>query len=947
MKTLRILTTDNAAEWLDVLAHCVQHDFHHLPQYHRVAEQRGEGTAHLFTWREGEYTIALPVLLRPVDEAESDGWQDATSVYGYAGPVASHERVPEVVVRNFQSALSEALRAKRVVAVFSRMHPLIAQHDLIAGIGEWKACGETLSIDLTLSEEEQAAQHNKSCRAALRKLRERGFIGFHDREKRYLAEFTEIYLETMRRVGAQGSYHFDQRYFELLTRELGDTAQLFVALCDGRVAAATLSTMCGGIVQDHLGGTRDEFLKFSPDRLVVDTERRWAAQAGARVFHLGGGVGAQRDSVFQYKSGFSKRTHRFCTWRWIVDAAAYEEICASKGHWNHAIGLDPISGDYFPAYRCPTAPVQPRVEVVSESTTRVLTTRQAGEWQRVIERAVQHDFYFPPGYHALAEQRGEGSALLVVHEQAGYTLSLPLLLRPVDENDPHGWQDATSVYGYAGPLASHAHVPEAIVRGFHATIADALAERRVIAAFSRLHPLIPQRELLAAIGEFRPNGHTVAIDLTLSAESQWAQFAPTCRWRINRLRREGTLCLRDGEKKNLPEFVEIYHETMRRVNAQRSYFFDASYFTALADGLGDKLQLFVAMSGERIAAGGLFTICDGIVQYHLGGTRDEFLKLSPTGLMFDTVRQWAKEKGAHTLHLGGGVGSREDSLFHFKAGFSDRRHDFATWRWIVLPEIYRELCDRRKLANQALGIESPPSDFFPAYRDSTIPASEPRAVEACRPGQEMACETLEAGNTSEENKVIVIGAGGHAKEVISTVNACGREVLAVDDDPEKWGSDVLGVEVSALDEKCGNGAIIAIGNNGRRKDRARSLSFRWETIVHPVAWVAPSAKLGQGTVVFAGAIIQPDVVIGEHVIVNTGATISHDCVVGDFAHIAPGAHLAGGVQIGEGALIGIGSSLIPQVNVGAWTTVGAGAAVIGNLPEHVVAVGVPARINKS
>ena len=716
MKALRILTTDNAAEWLDVLAHCVQHDFHHLPQYHRVAEQRGEGTAHLFTWREGEHTIALPVLLRPVDEAEPDGWQDATSVYGYAGPVASHEHVPEVVMRNFQSVLGEALRAKRVVAVFSRMHPLIAQHDLIAGMGEWKECGETLSIDLTLSEEEQAAQYNKSCRAALRKLRERGFIGFHDREKRYLAEFTEIYLETMRRVGAQGSYHFDQRYFELLTRELGDAAQLFVALCDGRVAAATLCTMCGGIVQDHLGGTRDEFLKFSPDRLVVDTERRWAAQAGARVFHLGGGVGAQRDSVFQYKSGFSKHTHRFCTWRWIVDAAAYEEICASKGRWNQAKGLGPISVDYFPAYRCPTAPMQPRVEVVSESATRVLTTQQADEWQRVIQRAVQHDFYFLPSYHALAEQRGEGSALLVVHEQAGYTLSLPLLLRPVDENDPHGWQDATSVYGYAGPLASHAHVPEAIVRGFHGTIAAALAERRVIAAFSRLHPLISQGELLSAIGEFRPYGHTVAVDLTLSAESQWAQFAPSSRGRINRLRREGILCLRDEEKKNLPEFVEIYHETMRRVNAHRSYFFDASYFAALADGLGDKLHLFVATSHGRIAAGGVFTICDGIVQYHLGGTRDEFLKLSPNRLIFDTARLWAHANGAHTLHLGGGVGSQEDSLFKFKAGFSHRRHRFSTWRWIIVPEIYRELC----------GSEPISTDFFPAYRcpSRTAPARQ-------------------------------------------------------------------------------------------------------------------------------------------------------------------------------------------------------------------------------
>jgi hypothetical protein len=82
----------------------------------------------------------------------------------------------------------------------------------------------------------------------------------------------------------------------------------------------------------------------------------------------------------------------------------------------------------------------------------------------------------------------------------------------------------------------------------------------------------------------------------------------------------------------------------------------------------------------------LFTIRDGVVQYHLGGTRDEFLKISPMALIFDTVRLWANDVGARVLHLGGGVGgTNDDSLFHHKGGFSDRRHNFVTWRWIATP----------------------------------------------------------------------------------------------------------------------------------------------------------------------------------------------------------------------------------------------------------------------
>jgi len=354
-----ILATALSAEWMEVLKCSRQHDFHQLPHYHRVAEQRGEGVAQLFVYTEADYTIALPLLLRSVDPAEPSGWQDATSVYGYGGPVASHEDLPAGVVHRFQRRLAEELSNRRVVAVFSRLHPLIAQGGILAGLGECPASGETISIDLTASDEEQRAGYNKSCRTSLRRLREEGFVAFHDHENRYLPEFVEIYRETMRRAGAQSSYFFDEDYFNLLTRELRDVSHLFVALKDRDVAAATLCTLCDGIVQDHLGGTRGAFLKFSPDRLVVDAERSWAKGIGARVFHLGGGVGAQEDSVFRYKSGFSDRRHPFRTWRWVLQQGVYDSLCAAAAQRYARDGLRAISADYFPAYRCPTTALEP------------------------------------------------------------------------------------------------------------------------------------------------------------------------------------------------------------------------------------------------------------------------------------------------------------------------------------------------------------------------------------------------------------------------------------------------------------------------------------------------------------------------------------------------------------------------------------------------------------
>jgi sugar O-acyltransferase (sialic acid O-acetyltransferase NeuD family) len=196
--------------------------------------------------------------------------------------------------------------------------------------------------------------------------------------------------------------------------------------------------------------------------------------------------------------------------------------------------------------------------------------------------------------------------------------------------------------------------------------------------------------------------------------------------------------------------------------------------------------------------------------------------------------------------------------------------------------------------------------------------------------------------------VAVLGAGGHAKVVIATLEATGYESIVVfDDDDARWGSRLLGHPVAGairgVGERKLEAGIIAIGNNRRRKEIAAMLSLKWVRLVHPFAYVHPSVTLGVGTAVFAGAVIQPETVVGAHAIINTAAILDHDCRIGDFAHIAPRAALCGGVEIGEGTLVGVGASVVPGVQVGCWSTVGAAAAVVSDLPDRALALGVPAR----
>jgi hypothetical protein len=404
----------------------------------------------------------------------------------------------------------------------------------------------------------------------------------------------------------------------------------------------------------------------------------------------------------------------------------------------------------------------------------VLQSSQEQEWKGVLSQMARHDFYHLPEYHRLAEKRGEGIAHLFVYRDGPYTFALPLLLRSVDGSDAEAWSDATSVYGYAGPLASHADMPALVTARFQDALKKALIERRVIAVFSRLHPLIRQAATLAGLGDCQPGGETVSIDVTLPPEIQRAAYRPSTKSRLNKLRREGLVCLRDTDKCHLEEFVRIYHQTMDRVNAHSSYSFEPEYFANLASSLGAALELFVVKLDGVVICAGLFTICDGVIQYHLSGTSTDYLKLAPMTLLLDTVRLWAIDQGARVMHLGGGVGSKEDSLLHFKRGFSRNTHQFSTWRWIVDPIAYQALCERQARWNESRGLQPASRDYFPEYR-APVEASLRAAPQD--------------GENGEQGKSVpVFAAVGHAKVVVSTIIASGLSIISFfDDDHRKWG----------------------------------------------------------------------------------------------------------------------------------------------------------------
>ncbi|WII36426.1 acetyltransferase [Paenibacillus thiaminolyticus] len=208
---------------------------------------------------------------------------------------------------------------------------------------------------------------------------------------------------------------------------------------------------------------------------------------------------------------------------------------------------------------------------------------------------------------------------------------------------------------------------------------------------------------------------------------------------------------------------------------------------------------------------------------------------------------------------------------------------------------------------------------------------------------------------SDSQRTIVIGAGGHATVIIDILRADPAVDLAgctsVGGSGCVGGVPVLGDD-SILPELYAQGvhqAFVAIGDNRIRRKMARIAVDIGYTLINAIsryAYISPSASLGSGIAIMPGAVVNAEACIQDYAIINTGATVDHESVIGEACHIAPGSHLSGNVRIGEGSFLGTGTQVIDGIAVGAWSVLGAGAVVVRNIPDHCIAVGVPARVIK-
>ncbi len=206
--------------------------------------------------------------------------------------------------------------------------------------------------------------------------------------------------------------------------------------------------------------------------------------------------------------------------------------------------------------------------------------------------------------------------------------------------------------------------------------------------------------------------------------------------------------------------------------------------------------------------------------------------------------------------------------------------------------------------------------------------------------------------------LLIIGSRGHAAVIIEAVELQGVfRIAGLLDSFEPKGVRKHGYSICGTLEESAEVAhtlgchafFIAIGDNWQRSRIASLLKsnlpgVEFPVVLYPNVVISASAKIGPGSVVMPNVVILANSSLGEGCIVNAGSTVNHDCRIDDYASLASGVHLGGGCVVGSRSHLGPGAVLREKCSIGRDTVVGAGSAVLRNLPDEVLAYGVPARV---
>lgn len=342
---LTVFTLEQSGQWDSIVRSFKQYDTYWLSGYVKAFKLHGDGEPLLFYYV--DYTTrGINVVMKRdiandknfvglINEGE---YYDFATPYGYGGWIIEGDNTEKLF-----NTYKEWTTDNRIISEFVRFHPMLKNHEFCRDFYDVVELGKVVHIDLSSPEIIWANITSKN-RNMIRKAQKNGISIYNGRFPEIYNQFRVIYNGTMDKDHADDYYYFEDEFYKSILEDLPYNAQVFYAVKDGMVIAASILLASNGRINYHLSGSLREFASLAPTNLLLYETALWGCENGFKTLYLGGGVGSGEDSLFKFKKAFFRgELNHFYIGKRILDNDLYSHLIRIRDNIVHQ--------NYFPVYR--------------------------------------------------------------------------------------------------------------------------------------------------------------------------------------------------------------------------------------------------------------------------------------------------------------------------------------------------------------------------------------------------------------------------------------------------------------------------------------------------------------------------------------------------------------------------------------------------------------------
>lgn len=343
---LTVFTLEQSDSWDAIVRTFEDYDVYWLSGYVKAFKIHGDGEPLLFYYNDNTTKGINVVMKRDISndsrfegKLPKDTYYDFATPYGYGGWLIEGKETNKLFQHYYSWCINNS-----IVSEFVRFHPVVNNSNLSKGFYDVIDLGNTVALDLTSPEIiwENITSKNRNM---IRKAQKSGVEIYSGRNEELYEKFRVIYNATMENDKAEEYYFFKNDFYKSICCDLPENAQIFYAMLDNEMIAASIIIASNGKLNYHLSGSKYEYRNLAPSNLLLYKVALWGCANGCKTFHLGGGVGSGEDNLFKFKKSFYRKDNlcRFSIGRKIFNQKAYDELANMR--------TDIKKDGFFPIYR--------------------------------------------------------------------------------------------------------------------------------------------------------------------------------------------------------------------------------------------------------------------------------------------------------------------------------------------------------------------------------------------------------------------------------------------------------------------------------------------------------------------------------------------------------------------------------------------------------------------